>query len=911
MKKTSTLKNGIIVPLLFCFFFFQISSFCEASETTSTCTSKPGVPIGKMSEYSDSIDFDFAYVGGAQWPIYANIENHGTEPLIIYSINSTADFPTQEFEGPVTVLPQDTYSLYIEFVPTAVGPRSCSIQIFTNDPVNPILIVYATGEGLEPPTADIIKGKLFPDQQIHKTVNIKNTTANDLDFQILFSLEHTDQMQYSYHYDTTFHLNSGEAVDVDIPINSAGLIAGQYYGSVFIENYIASIYIPVDWTILERPFIFSNFDRSSFTLTTLTGQTPPNGKYINIANSNDIPLHYTVTKTYSDLDFVNFVPDSGTLGIHQNYDIPLQFNTKNLPAGTYQQELQLTIDDPELTVVNLKVTLHIIDSGPILSIESYNLSFDFGTSWVGGSNYPSCLDFTNTGSEPLVISQIVSTDPNFVADTLYNGEPVTIPPFDTLSLNSFYMCIGFRPVEIGNLTGEVLIYSNDPIHPITRISLTGTGLPPPFVQTHIADTLLTNQKTMHTVTVQNQSTEPVEYDVYSYFSGIITNINRHIALAPGEAKDIEIELYATSGIGHFEAELNVQGDEGRLWFSIPVTLDVLPTLDDFSLTYFKSGVVKSSFVDEVTLDVADPDIEKYTIRANEANQKISSVKFMLDGRAINTDNSPPYTLDHWTLPVLSAGVHTITAQAFSKNNAHGEAYEVMESHIRIINSASIIQFDVVDTNGNILTSLFDGDIINIGQPEFHDINIIAIPNINTTRSVKFTLNGVTARIDNRAPYAISGSSNGYETPWNIKPGSYSLKATPYMKYYGWGPAGIPLTVHFTVVNNTSVLADLSNGRESSQRNAELQTQESEKHFVVYPNPVIDELHVDYNNMAEGNFELRILNTNGQIVYHVQGDMKTLQEKNISTKQLGLPSGMYYVQLISTNGLVEVKKITKQ
>ncbi|MEO7988915.1 MAG: choice-of-anchor D domain-containing protein [Chryseolinea sp.] len=910
MKKTSTLKNGIVIPLLICFLFFQISSFCEASKITSTRTSNDGVPIGKISEDSDSIDFDFAYVGGAQWPIYVNVENHGTEPLIISSINSSADFPTKEFEGPVTVLPQDSYALYIEFVPTAIGPRSCSIQIFTNDPVNPVLIVYATGEGLEPPTADtVIRGRLFPDQQIHKTVNIKNTTVNDLDFRILFSLEPADQTQNSYHYETTFHLNSGEAVDVDIPINSTDLSTGQYYGSLYVENYMATVYIPVDWIILETPFISSNFDRSNFTLTTLTGQTSPNGKYINIANSNDVPLHYTVTKAYPGLDFVNFVPDSGTLGIHQSYEIPLQFNTKNLPAGTYPQELQVTIDDPALTVVNLKVTLHIIDGGPILSIESYYLSFDFGTSWVGGGNYPSCLDFTNTGSEPLVISQIVSTDPNFQVDT--SGEPVTIPPFDTLSLNSHYMCIGFHPVEIGNLSGEILIFSNDPIHPIIRISLTGTGLPPPIVQTHIADTLLTNQKSTHTVTLQNQSAEPVEYFVYSNFSGFITNVNSTIALAPGETKDIEIELNATSGIGHFEAELNISGYEGRLWTSIPVMLDVLPTLDDFSLTYFKTGVVKSSFVDEVTLDVADPEIEKYTIQANEAGQKISSVKFMLDGRAINIDNSSPYTLDHWTLPVLSSGLHTITAQAFSKNNAHGEAYEIMESHILIINSATIIQFDVVDTNGNILTSLFDGDIINIGQPEFHDINIMATTNINTTRSVKFTLNGVTARIDNRAPYAISGSSNGYETPWNIRPGSYTLTATPYMKYYGWGPDGIPLTIHFTVVNNPSPSVNFSSGRESSDLSIQLINLEDRRSLTTYPNPVVDELHIAFSDASEGIFELRILNTNGQIVYHAQGSEKMLQGQTINTKHLGLASGVYYVQVISQNRSIEVRKIIKQ
>ncbi len=68
-------------------------------------------------------------------------------------------------------------------------------------------------------------------------------------------------------------------------------------------------------------------------------------------------------------------------------------------------------------------------------------------------------------------------------------------------------------------------------------------------------------------------------------------------------------------------------------------------------------------------------------------------------------------------------------------------------------------------------------------------------------SVKFNLNGTNIRTETSFPYAINGDSPaGSYIAWNVNPGSYALKATPYSGANGSGTAGIFEQVSFTVIN---------------------------------------------------------------------------------------------------------------
>ena len=97
--------------------------------------------------------------------------------------------------------------------------------------------------------------------------------------------------------------------------------------------------------------------------------------------------------------------------------------------------------------------------------------------------------------------------------------------------------------------------------------------------------------------------------------------------------------------------------------------------------------------------------------------------------------------------------------------------------------------------------LVNGSVIDLSKTG-SSINIIANESISTVRSVKFVLNNVTARIDNDAPYALGGNPIMGDGLWKVKAGNYTLSATPYLRYFAWGPQGNSLTVNFKVVNGT-------------------------------------------------------------------------------------------------------------
>lgn len=67
----------------------------------------------------------------------------------------------------------------------------------------------------------------------------------------------------------------------------------------------------------------------------------------------------------------------------------------------------------------------------------------------------------------------------------------------------------------------------------------------------------------------------------------------------------------------------------------------------------------------------------------------------------------------------------------------------------------------------------------------------------------FMLDGKKVRTENGAPYALGGDSpSGNYHAFNFTPGDHTLTAIPYNKYDGNGTAGIPRTIHFSVVGQS-------------------------------------------------------------------------------------------------------------
>lgn len=95
------------------------------------------------------------------------------------------------------------------------------------------------------------------------------------------------------------------------------------------------------------------------------------------------------------------------------------------------------------------------------------------------------------------------------------------------------------------------------------------------------------------------------------------------------------------------------------------------------------------------------------------------------------------------------------------------------------------------------------DNLCIETPQTSGSGSIQLPGI-PVGSVLFDVNGAFLTRENMAPYAIRGGTKTRYNPWNVGPGSYQVKATPYSSRDGKGTMGIAEKVNLFIVDGTPV-----------------------------------------------------------------------------------------------------------
>ncbi len=592
--------------------------------------------------------------------------------------------------------------------------------------------------------------------------------------------------------------------------------------------------------------------------------------------------------------------------------IPLLIDAGGLLSGSNLLDMYIWSNDPVTPRVTIYCSLVVTDNGfPVARITGNQVDY-FGEGYLGGGVGPSWTYVQNAGSEPLIISNITMSNPNFQVDF---SEP------DTLQTSEeYFLLYGFTPTETGELQGQINIYTNDPVNPVLNVTLNGTGILSPVQmvvdQEILQDELYSGQQSIQYVTVRNEGIEDLQFFISDYGLGDYLDVSpRFGTVYPGESIVLEVTFDAKGvNSGYYEPFIVIENNDPRKYGAFFMSTSFLvkaPEVKNFSLTNFKTNTVIAPVNDEVTLDVADPNISKYTIRANmiPANQT-GSVAFFIDNKLVNYDNAAPYTVNSWALPVLAGGEHVLRAKGFEQKNGVGNGGEEMQVVVKMINSASVVNFAVVKaTTGENLMSLVEGSVIDISQSGFQSINIIANTNISTVRSVRFFLNGPTARVDNQFPFSLAGNSTT-DTFWPARPGNYVMRAIPYMTYYGWGVEGVPLTVNFRVVNGK--VPSVANARSSEGLSNDIVEEVAiEADWLIYPIPVQDDLHIKLNGKTSGNIHLSIMNLQGQSIHVMEGTSEMFQDYKVSTVSLGLKSGFYIIKIDQADGNRIIQKFLKE
>ncbi len=247
------------------------------------------------------------------------------------------------------------------------------------------------------------------------------------------------------------------------------------------------------------------------------------------------------------------------------YDLELTFDASQVYAGVYEVELMIITDTESVTI---PITLTVIGTP---SLQANPIIIDFGA-WLGGSVITEQFTITNTGSDSLFITDIVSDNALFTVDIT----SASLSPQNAATITVTYM-----PINSGIDNGALSIFSNASATP-SIVSLAGESLasPIPVLSTTNLEVSLTAGTTeTASINLENIGEGPLSYTLFPIStppSWLEYEPSEVVDLLPGENLDIEFNFNAeglTAGV--YTATLNFVGNGSEEAVPIVVTMFVI------------------------------------------------------------------------------------------------------------------------------------------------------------------------------------------------------------------------------------------------------------------------------------------------------------------------------------------------
>ncbi len=186
--------------------------------------------------------------------------------------------------------------------------------------------------------------------------------------------------------------------------------------------------------------------------------------------------------------------------------------------------------------------------------------------------------------------------------------------------------------------------------------------------------------------------------------------------------------------------------------------------------------------------------------SSDSDGRIVDYSWQEDGRQIAAGDKP--------MVDLALGVHSITLVVTDDDGATDSISMTVEvvdpSYIH-----EVIQLELWDTDtGTYIRDLDATDTINLLQTPH--VTLAAVIGEAIAYSVQYEINSTVFHTEYEVAYApVSFALAGYQKsnekpweliPWDVEPGSYTIKATPYIESDGESIAGNSLTVELNVIN---------------------------------------------------------------------------------------------------------------
>jgi hypothetical protein len=132
-------------------------------------------------------------------------------------------------------------------------------------------------------------------------------------------------------------------------------------------------------------------------------------------------------------------------------------------GGDYLANLIVSSNDPATPEDTVSCFLHVI-AAPDIELSADTLNFDSVL-----VNFADTLELqvTNMGTDTLVVSNIKTDNADFTTDTT---------SFSLLPFEDQTVLVMFSPCTPGIITGNLIVFSNDPDEPEDSVALIGTGM---------------------------------------------------------------------------------------------------------------------------------------------------------------------------------------------------------------------------------------------------------------------------------------------------------------------------------------------------------------------------------------------------------------------------------------------------
>lgn len=233
-----------------------------------------------------------------------------------------------------------------------------------------------------------------------------------------------------------------------------------------------------------------------------------------------------------------------------------------------------------------------------------------------------------------------------------------------------------------------------------------------------------------------------------------------------------------------------------------------------------SSSSSSSGLPSVTLSFVKPEADAIFDEGNAVDIEITTtpadsiekIELYVDGILVRELDAPPWewssTNGDSMLAEIEPGPAVITATATTNSGEKINAAQNISINPASLRVASLTLIDVSEqssADAQMAVISFDprdtGTVVDINLDELGNPPLtLRAETEGQVESVRFSLNEVVnQRTDSNPPYVIAPGSSGIPGPWDLEPGSYTVKAVPYSENSGAGDAGPTRTVRFRLL----------------------------------------------------------------------------------------------------------------